>query len=50
LWRKIHVKNQDELRASSTDGPSEDAVYQEITYIDDFEQSKTVMAWTSPSN
>ncbi|KAK1429789.1 hypothetical protein QVD17_12018 [Tagetes erecta] len=42
LWRKTPVKNQDEQCASSTDGPPEDAIYQEVTYIDDFGQSKTV--------
>ncbi|KAK1429862.1 hypothetical protein QVD17_12144 [Tagetes erecta] len=50
LWRKTPVKNQDEQRASSIDGPPEDAIYQEATYIDDFGQSKTAMAWISHSN
>ncbi|KAK1414959.1 hypothetical protein QVD17_30725 [Tagetes erecta] len=50
LWRKTPVENQDEQHASSIDGPPEDAIYQEVTYIDDFGQSKTAMAWISPSN
>ena len=49
LWRKIHVK-EDDQRDSSIDGPPEDAIYQQVTYIDEFGQSKTVMAWISPSN
>ena len=49
LWRKIHVK-EDDQRDSSIDGPPEDAIYQQVTYIDEFGQSKTGMAWISPSN
>ncbi|KAK1431980.1 hypothetical protein QVD17_08820 [Tagetes erecta] len=43
LWRNTPVENQDEQRASSIDGPPEDAIYQEVTYVDDFGQSKTAI-------